>query len=223
MKWRHLHLITWNGEFSTLPLGATFSSYYTEVAPATSAFEHLPDLATNSHVLWCTDSQSVIDALQGNISRAGPQTQLLWDSIRSKLDKRIAITAVWVPAHCGIPENDLADQLATKAMKRPFTEHCVSRLTSEVVRTFTRQKQPSKLISFRDDDEYKFPVTRRKAEVTLNQLWANCSPLVCAFHTAETYYPKCQACLTRVPEAADHQTARLPRKNNCTTKTSWPE
>ena len=44
----------------SLPLGGTFSSYDAEVAAATSAFEHLPDLATNSHLLWCTDSQRVI-------------------------------------------------------------------------------------------------------------------------------------------------------------------
>ena len=162
----------------SLPLGATFSSYDAEVAAASSVLEHLPDLAANSHVLLCTDSKSVLDTLQGNISRAGPQTQLLWDNIRSKLDKRIAITAVWVPAHCGIPENELAGQLATKATKRPFSENCVARLAPEVVRTFTRRKQLSKLIRFRDDDEYKFTVSRRKAEVTPNQLRANCSPLV---------------------------------------------
>ena len=53
---------------------------------------------------------------------------------------------------------------------------------------------------FRDNDEYKLTVSRRKAEVTLNQLRANCSPLVCDFHTAETYNLICQACLLRIPE-----------------------
>ena len=194
----------------SLLLGAIFSSYDVEVAAASSAFEHLPDLAAHSHVLWCTDSQSVLDALQGNTSRAGPQTQILWDNIRSELDKRIAITAVWVPAQCGIPENELADQLAMKATKRPFSEHCVSRLSLEVVQTFTRRKQLSKLISFREDDECKFTVSRRKAEVTLNQLRANCSPLVRDFHTAQTYDPICQACLLRVPETVDHLLRRCP-------------
>ena len=194
----------------SLLLGATFSSYDADVAAASSAFELFPDLAGNIHVLWCTDSQSVLDALQGNTSRPGPQTQLLWDNIRSKLDKRIAITEVWVRAHCRIPENELADQLATKATKRPFSEHCVSRLAPEVVRTFTRRKQLSKLISFRDDDEYKLTVSRRKAGVILNQLRANCSPLVRDFHTAETYDPICQACLLRVPETVDDLLHRCP-------------
>ena len=194
----------------SLPLGATFSSYNAEIAAASSAFENLPDLAANSHVLWCTDSQSVLDALQGNTSKAGPQTQLFWDNIRSKLDKKIAITAVWVPAHCGIPENELADQLATKATKRPFSEHCVSRLAPEVVKTFTRRKQLSKLISFRDDVKYKLTVSRRKAEVTLNQLRANYSPLNRDFDTAENYDPICQACLLRVPETVDHLLRRCP-------------
>ena len=174
-----------------LLLGATFSSYDADVAAASCALELFPDLEANSHVLWCIDSQSVLNALQGNTSRARPQTQLLWDNIRSKLDKRIVITAVWVPAHCGTPDNELADQLATKATKGPFSEHCVSRLAPEVVRTFTRRKQLSKLISFRKDDEYKLTVSRRKARVTLNQLRANCSPLVRDFHTAETYDSIC--------------------------------
>ena len=115
---------------------------------------------------------------------------------------------MWVPAHCGIPENELADQLETKATKRSFSEHCVSRLAPEVVRTFTRRKQLSKIISFRDDDEYKLTLSRGKAVVTLNQLRANCSPLVRDFHTAETYYLICQACVLRVPETVKHFLSR---------------
>ena len=47
----------------SLPVGATFSCYDAEVAAASSAFERLPDLAANSDFLWCTYSQSVLDAL----------------------------------------------------------------------------------------------------------------------------------------------------------------
>ena len=100
--------------------------------------------------------------------------------------------------------------LQRKLREEPFSEHCVCRLAPEVVRTFTRRKQLSKRISFRDDDEYKLTVSRRKAEVTLNQLRANCSPLVRDFHTAETYDPICQACLLRVPETVDHLLRRCP-------------
>ena len=122
----------------------------------------------------------------------------------------MAIAALWVPTHFGNPENELADQLATKATKRPFSEHCITRLAPEVVRTFTRRKQLSKLISFRDYDEYKLTVSRKKAEVTLNQLRANRSPLVRDFQTAETYGPIFQACLLRVPETVDHLLRRCP-------------
>ena len=61
---------------------------------------------------WATDSKSLIDALSGEISKAGDHTQLVWRAIERHLIKSTEISAVWVPAHCGIPENLQADKLA---------------------------------------------------------------------------------------------------------------
>ena len=47
-------------------------------------------------------------------------------------------------------------------------------------------------------------------EVILNQLRADCYPLVRTFRTKEEYNPICQACSLQVPETLEHQLRRCP-------------
>ena len=93
------------------PLGATAASYSAEAAAALKAFDSI-NSEDSSHVTWATDSKSLIDALSGDISKAGDHTQLVWRAIERHLNKGTKISTVWVPAHCGIPENEQADKLA---------------------------------------------------------------------------------------------------------------
>ena len=194
----------------SIPLGAMFSSYDAEVAAATTVFETVPLSVSRRAILWATDSRSVIEALGGNISHAGPQTQHLWKTISRRLSTNTKIIAVWVLAHCGILLNERADKLATAVTKLPFLDHNNVEVSSEVIGTFTRKKQVSRLTSLPEEDDYNLDIPKRRAEVTLNQSQTNCCPLVRTFRTSETYEPLCQACSLGVPETVEHLLKRCP-------------
>ena len=192
-------------------LGAVCASFIAEIEAAIIAFEKLPSLPRGSTVLWATDSHSTLDALDGNLGKASDQVIRLWSTIRRHLHKGLIIKALWVPAHCGIPENEKADRLAAAGAKGPPEEHARAPLTFETIKTFTRKRQPSKLLCMDDiDTEKKIPITARKAEVILNQLRADCCPLVRTFRTKEEYNPICQACSLQVPETVEHLLRRCP-------------
>ena len=132
--------------------------------------------------MWATDSKSLIDALSGDISKAGDHTQLVWRAIEIHLNKGTEISAVWVSTHCGIPENEQADKLANTGCRRKFSDHLVRSIPYEVVKLLTRARNPVDLVCLQNDDLVKhLPISRRLAGVVLNQLRAICSPLLKTF------------------------------------------
>ena len=62
-------------------LGAVCASFIAEIEAAIIAFEKLPSLPRGSTVLWATDSQSTLDALDGNLGKASDQVIRLWSTI----------------------------------------------------------------------------------------------------------------------------------------------
>ena len=133
----------------------------------------------------------------------------LWSTIRRHLDKGLIIKALWVPAHCGIPENEKADRLAAAGAKGLLEEYARAPLTFETIKTFTRKKGPTKLLCMDDiDTEKKIPIAARKAEVI--QLRADCCRLVRTFRTKKKYNRICQACSLQVPETVEHLLRRCP-------------
>ena len=70
------------------PLSATSASYPAEVMASTIAFQKVIPRKTHiTHILWATDSRSLLDALSGNITKASGITQHLWRTITTWLDK----------------------------------------------------------------------------------------------------------------------------------------
>ena len=161
--------------------------------------------------MWATDSKSLIDALSGDISKAGDHTQLVWRAIERHLNKGTEISAVWVPAHCGIPENEQADKLANAGCRRKFSDHHVRSIPHEVIKSITRARNPVDLVCLQNDDLVKhLPISRRRAEVVLNQLRASCSPLLKTFRTSEKHEPNCTACTMNVADTVEHFIKRCP-------------
>ena len=107
------------------PLGATSASYYAEAAAALRAFELTNSDEHVPHIMWAMDSKSLIDALGGDISKAGDHAQLVCRAIEKHLHKGTEVSAVWVPAHCGIPENEQADKQANAGCRQTFSDHHV--------------------------------------------------------------------------------------------------
>ena len=200
------------------PLGPVGSSFDAEVAAAITSFETLGREQRDSTVIWATDSRSLLEALNGNVAKAASHTQRLWEVIRSRLHEVFRIEAVWVPSHCGIPENERADKIANAAVAREFIEHNRAVVPFEVARTLSKQKQQSSLVSLEDSLDETLHLTTRKAEIVLNQLVAQCSPLVRSFRTSAEYDPICKDCSIGVPETVEHLMERCPGRRNARRK-----
>ena len=186
------------------PLGATYSSFNAELEAAIVAFGNL-QVQRASSILWATDSRSVLEALDGNISKASDRVQQLWRQIARLVNIGISVTALWVPLHCGLSENEKADFLANKTIKMAFEQRSKSHIRYEEVKALTRQRQSTRLLCIEDVDPGKQKDYRaRRVEVVLNQLRAGYSPLVRTFRTADAYDPTCMACPMGTPETVDH-------------------
>ena len=158
--------------------------------------------------MWATDSKGLIDALGADIS---DHAQLVWRAIERHLHEGTEVSAVWVPAHCGIPENEQADKQANAGCRRTFSDHHVRNIPHKAVKSLTRVRKPADLNCLRNGDLVKhLPILRRRAEVVLNQLCANCSPLLKTFRTSKKYEPICTACTMNVPDTIDHFIKRCP-------------
>ena len=120
---------------------------------------------------------------------------------------------IWTPSHCGVLENEKADLLASRAISEPKLEHAQHPVPFLVVKTITKNNQVPILSCFHsyDEDIQQLNVSTRKAEVVLNQIWANCSPLVRKFHTGGGEYdPICKLCTMEVPEDVEHLFKHCP-------------
>jgi ribonuclease HI len=87
------------------------SSYEEEREAMLAAVAWLQDNATDpTKALICTDSQSLVEA----ITNLSPDSRL----IREHLDgTRGQTTIQWIPGHCDIPGNEMADKLANEAAR----------------------------------------------------------------------------------------------------------
>ena len=105
-----------------LPTGRYCSNYAAE----SKALKRAADEIANSNpdckqVVFFTDAMSVLQALQSNSEGLDHLTDLL-----SQVSKSMRTALQWVPSHCGLPGNEIADQLAKLGASLPQEENPVS-------------------------------------------------------------------------------------------------
>lgn len=65
----------------------------------------------------------------------------VWKSMKNLMDNKIKIRCVWVPSHCSIEGNELADeQAAVGVSKSSLTEQQIIPLTLEATKTLLKPK-----------------------------------------------------------------------------------
>ena len=109
-----------NGETLTrsTPTGSHCSNYKAEVQALALAAE-MVKVSECRQVVFLTDALSVLEALT-----KGKEKELR-DSLH-ELTKTHRVALQWIPAHCGIPGNETADQLAKEGAKGIQTEQDMS-------------------------------------------------------------------------------------------------
>ena len=95
-------------ETVAIPTGKHCSNYSAEVQALSAAASVIQTASNEYHqVVLLTDALSVLEALSNN------KEPLLMEALQ-KISETRRMVLQWVPAHCGVPGNEAADQLAKK-------------------------------------------------------------------------------------------------------------
>nr|XP_024219290.1 uncharacterized protein LOC112211564 [Halyomorpha halys] len=153
---------------------------------------------TKQKLVICTDSLSVLLSLR-NIFSTNPLNQTIYYSLQSAIRNGISVFFAWVPGHCGIAGNELADRAAKVAIAEgiPYREVPVNdfiALIKHKIKLKWRQMWENvpnnKLREIRRDV--------RKEEVILTRLRIGHTRLTHGYLTARDPPPLCQTCGTEL-------------------------
>ena len=152
--------------FST-PVGPVGSSFDAEIKAAIHAFQTVHTFPITDSIRWFTDSLSLVEAIQGNPKGFTQSVQILWESMEQIMKCGTPITAVWIPSHCGLKENEEADKQANAGIDQPLLSHQRVPISAESAKSILKFRPKGTLVTLEDVPD-KFPINHRRAEVTIN-------------------------------------------------------
>jgi len=116
--------------------GKYSTNYRAEVIAIKKAAEELPenenDIKPNISVL--TDALSVYEGLQNTREKTLDTLRLALIELSSKAN----VVLQWIPAHCGIPGNKIADGLAKEGGSLPQTDRRYQEVKTHIKRNATK-------------------------------------------------------------------------------------
>jgi len=121
-----------------IPTGKHCSNYSAEVQALMQATTMIQDHQSNyTQVVFLTDALSVLEALSGD------KLPRLMEKLQDLLESR-RVVLQWVPAHCGIPGNERADQLAKTGARGHQPENSVSFTEKKTLVKAKMRTQPTR-------------------------------------------------------------------------------
>ncbi|KAF0291219.1 RNA-directed DNA polymerase from mobile element jockey [Amphibalanus amphitrite] len=175
--------------------GGLCSSTRAELFALRAALERVRDEPSPAPLVACSDSRAALSLLSAG---AAAQTTTIGAAIwRTLLDiaERRQVTLQWVPAHCGLAENERADALAKQAATLPqgAVPSDARSLTRAVHRTATRQWRenwPDSFFKTIFGSTLPLPIPGEDREAAISDLGAPCPAALCAVCREEVDVPE---------------------------------
>ena len=196
--------IEWNDgttESHSIPTGKYSTNYKAEIVALEHAVSLLLDRDTSAlpHIVLLTDAKSVLQALA---SKQDENTQHL-KSLLCNLNSKTKLTVQWVPGHCNVPGNEIADSLAKTGSKLDQVEN---NITFPEIKTITKATIKQRWRDNHPDHNRQDPyhLLGRSQQVTIFRLRVGHNKLRDHMHKLKaTESAQCRHC-HQSPETAHH-------------------
>ena len=186
--------------------GTHCSNYRAETEALMKAVSMVEDSTeVVSNVVFLTDALSVIEALTNNKAPQLAKTM-------QQLSTSCKVAIQWIPAHCGVPGNEKADQLAKLGAQSEQPEVCVSyKEKTTIIKSLTRPRQEA--------DAYH--LLSRAEQVTMVRLRSGHNKLNAHMYKKYRLVPSPTCPCGEEDQTAEHILQRCKRHNQ-ERKATWP-
>jgi ribonuclease HI/exonuclease III len=203
--------------------GKASSSYVAEMTAINAVLEHVETMAVTECCIRChTDSLSSIQALKkGPIDSAtGRLEACIWARLIS-IARNNLVEVVWVPSHCDLEMNEMADRLADEAVGEPQDNIKISLNAAKIVLKKEEKGKHRERCKEAKCKEWMENTEGNKADVqglnrwevcTLHQFRGNRSSLTREglFRSGQTVDPFCINCGGEVEDTVRHLLVDCP-------------
>ena len=159
--------------------GSLCSSTRAELYAMRAALEEVSELTgdpATGPVVLCTDSQASLALLSGGAgSQTTPLGAAIWSLLIRLTSRGQDIVLQWVPAHCGLPGNELAKEAADLPQEAPVDARTITKAVYRTAFKAWRREWPDSLFGeYLWEDRMPSPVLSedREAAVDTHQLRA---------------------------------------------------